>query len=221
MKGFAVAQQQRGVEFLVGNAAGFAHAACAAHRVERAPHAIEMLLVAARRRERGGGRLDDAAQLEQSMEDFRLRFTRKNPGKHVRIEQMPFLQRAHARTDARPAVHQALGGEDPHGFAIGGARDPALLAGFDFAIEHVPGPVAPGDDQQPDVARDGTVQPQHLAAGRRTTGSPLFSWTFSQPFELFPKTPSIEILMSGSLDGCQSDHGAITQRTLHARIVRS
>ena len=139
MKGLAVARSKRRVKFLVGDAAVLDIQRVQRHRVERAAHGVEMLLIAPRGRERRRGGLDDGPQLEQAMEHFGLGFARKCPRKHVRIEQMPFSS-ALTRVPTRGRLlHQPLGGEDAQRLAIRGARDLALLAGFDFAIEHVAG----------------------------------------------------------------------------------
>ncbi len=159
-EGIAGGREQRRMKLLVGDASLLQAQRVRGHGIESAAHVIEMLLIAALGRERSGCGLDDGAQLEQAVEHFGFRLSGERPGQDVGIEQVPLLERAHARAHARATVHETFRREDTHRFPVRRARDAPLRAGFDLAVEHVAGPVPAGDDEDAEVAGDGAMQAQ-------------------------------------------------------------
>ncbi len=136
------------------------------HGLERPFHIREILVRAALRGERGGRRLDHAAQLEQAVEEGFVGLELEYPGQHVGIQQMPGRLRADPRADLRPRHDEALGGQNAYGFPIDGARDMQRLAGGNLAIEEIAGLEGAGDDLDADIARYFAVQAKPFSGDR-------------------------------------------------------
>ena len=62
-----------------------------------------------------------SGDLTQFVNELRPRDSRKHPGQHVGIQQIPFRHLAHARSGPRPAGEKPFRPENPHRFAIRGA----------------------------------------------------------------------------------------------------
>jgi hypothetical protein len=165
----AAGAQQRRVEVLIGIAPLLHRKRMLFHVPQGLRHGGEIRLGPALGRERRSLRLDHAAQLEQALHQTIVRLMLENPGQDVRIQQMPALGQADPRAHLGTRLHQALGGQDAHGLAIGRARDLEPVAGVDLAIEDIPRAGAAGNDPHAQIARDAPVQTQCLAARRFRT----------------------------------------------------
>src|SRR5947209_17182028 len=88
-----------------------------AHLGEARFHALEVLARSALGSERGGGRLDDAAQLEQAVDEPPIGLARESPGEHVGIEEVPAVARKDSSPRLGAAFDQSLGDQRLDRFA--------------------------------------------------------------------------------------------------------
>ena len=77
------------MEVLVGETPSLGAETLSSHDRERAPHALDLLFRAARRRESGRPGLDQQSQLEQVPQELEARLRLELPGKQIRVEQAP------------------------------------------------------------------------------------------------------------------------------------
>src|SRR5947209_4535967 len=130
----------------------------------------EVLARSALGSERGGGRLDDAAQLEQAVDEPPIGLARESPGEHVGIEEVPAVARKDSSPRLGAAFDQSLGDQRLDRFAIGGARHSKRFGGHGFGRQGRPSGIVARENVGAELARNRAVQPPAGALTRRADG---------------------------------------------------
>src|SRR5262249_24313082 len=110
---------------------------------------------------------DDLTQFENTFEHRNVRIACEYPGEYIGIEEVPLLWRADVRADFGPALDQTLGGQNAHGFAVGGARHPQLFDRFNLAAKNFASPDTAGHDGDAEILRDRPVQTKRFFSSAR------------------------------------------------------